>query len=86
MLGNDFRRNISDQILSLVVFYPTPMQNVQFLFSLQLLCEIADKTCTCMFLLPFPLRSLVFKGHEQILWTNSVNGIVSFTLKVGNIK
>ena len=93
MLGNDFRRNVSDQTLSLV-FYPTPMQNVQFFFffffffcvSLQLLCEMADKTYNGMFLLPFPLRSLVLRGHEQILWTKLVNGIVSFIQIVGNIK
>ena len=30
-----------------------------------------------MFLPPFPLRSLMFRGHEQILWTKIVNGIVS---------
>ena len=39
-----------------------------------------------MFLPPFPLRSLVLRGHEQILWTKIVNGIVSFIQKVGNFK
>ena len=77
-----FLKNISDQTLSLVVFYPKPTFSV----SLQLLCEIADKTYNCMFLPPFPLRSLVLRGHEQIRWTKIVNGIVSFIQKVGNFK
>ena len=36
-----------------------------------------------MFLLLLPLHSLVLRGHEQILWTKIVNGIVSFIQKVG---
>ena len=71
LLGKDLRRkgvNIFDQTLSLVVNYPTtnakrPISSV----SLQLLCEIADKTYICIFVLLFALRSLVFMG--QFLWT-----------------
>ena len=70
------RVKIFVKTLSLVVNYPTtnakrPISNVY----LQLLCEIAGTTYIKLYVSPtfFPLRSLVFMGLQQILWTKIVN-------------
>ena len=86
-LASDFfLKNVSCQTLSLVVFYPKPMQNVQLLAFLYNYCAKSQIKPTIVFLPLFPLRSLVLRRHEQILWTKIVNGIVSFIQKVGNFK
>ena len=86
--GEKIAVNVSDQTLSLFVFYPIPMQNVQFLAFIYnyLYCAKSEIKRSCMFLLLFQLRSLVLRGHEQILWIKIVNGIISFIQKVGYIK
>ena len=49
-----------------------------FSVSLLPLCEISDKTYNCMFLLLFPLDSLVLRGHEQF-YGQFLNGIVFYS-------
>ena len=68
--------NISDQTLTLVVFYPTHVQNVQFLAFLYNNCLKSQiKLIVCF---SYFFRSLILRGHEQIIWTKIVNGIIFY--------
>ena len=85
-LASDFfLKNVSDQTLSLDVFYPKPMQKVQLLAFLYNYCAKSQIKPTIVCFSHF-FRYLVLRGHEQILWTKVVNGIVSFIQKVDNFK